>query len=376
MFRPVIAVVTLLAASAASAEVVFDESFDENPCAPSSGWVCRGDAVWVAPGAAPCPSADPALFAPWSTFDPLGPCTILPGNGYALLTPALPDRGGAIYRAEPVSLANLRLAVDFELRDGAPGERGDGLAVVLVGSPEPPGLGARGGLGATGLGSHPTFICAFTNGQGEADRDEVIHAWSKTGFAADASIPGSQADVYELAASTLNSGAPHPAQANIFTFELEILEGRFRGLLTNGERQLWQTPIFDFVPDSFEPVSGYVGVTATSGSAYQNQIVHGMRLESIPPSPRFVRGDVNGSGEINIADGIGFLYCIFWLGCEPTCYDAADTDDNGQYNITDGVRILNWLFLGGPAPPYPGPLACGTDPSPDDLPTCRFPSCD
>ena len=210
MCRPHAVVTLALACASVSAEVVFDETFETSPCADASGWVCRGDAVWVAPGAAPCPSDDPALFAPWSTFDPLGPCTISPGSGYTLLTPALPDRGGAVYRREPVSLANLRLTVDFELRDGAPGEQGNGLAVVLIGSPEPPGLGSRGGIGATGLGGYPTFICAFRNGQGEADRDEVVHAWSKTGFAADASIPGSLADVYELIPNTLNSGAPHP----------------------------------------------------------------------------------------------------------------------------------------------------------------------
>ena len=65
MFRPGIVGVTVLAATFISADVVFYERFDENPCASSSGWVCRGDAVWVAPDAAPCPSDDPALFAPW-----------------------------------------------------------------------------------------------------------------------------------------------------------------------------------------------------------------------------------------------------------------------------------------------------------------------
>ena len=58
------------------------------------------------------------------------------------------------------------------------------------------------------------------------------------------------------------------------------------------------------------------------------------------------------------------------------CQDAADSDDNGQLNITDGVRILNYLFLGGPAPPAPGPDSCGPDPtSDDDLPTCVYTAC-
>jgi len=37
--------------------------------------------------------------------------------------------------------------------------------------------------------------------------------------------------------------------------------------------------------------------------------------------------------------------------------------------------VLNWLFLGGPAPPDPGPLACGDDPTADDLPICVYEWC-
>jgi hypothetical protein len=32
---------------------------------------------------------------------------------------------------------------------------------------------------------------------------------------------------------------------------------------------------------------------------------------------------------------------------------------------------IGWLFLGNPTDlPAPGPLACGADPTPDDLPAC------
>ncbi len=79
----------------------------------------------------------------------------------------------------------------------------------------------------------------------------------------------------------------------------------------------------------------------------------------------FVRGDVDGAGEIDITDGIYILNFLFVdpslaLGCE----DAADVDDNGELEITDGIALLSHLFLGGAPPkaPYPNP---GLDPTPD-----------
>lgn len=52
------------------------------------------------------------------------------------------------------------------------------------------------------------------------------------------------------------------------------------------------------------------------------------------------------------------------------CPDAADANDDGALNLTDAVAILVHLFAGAPAPPAPGALACGTDPTLDDLAEC------
>ena len=100
-----------------------------------------------------------------------------------------------------------------------------------------------------------------------------------------------------------------------------------------------------------------------------------VRLGDEPPAdPRFVRGDANLSGGIDVSDGIGILSFLFLGALEPACQDAADTDDSGDVSLTDAVRIFAWLFTGGPAPAPPtprnaeyGPRDCGTDPTADRL---------
>ena len=88
-------------------------------------------------------------------------------------------------------------------------------------------------------------------------------------------------------------------------------------------------------------------------------------VDIVQPGTRFSRGDSDGSGAINITDGIFVLNFLFLGGPNPPCGDAADADDSGLHNITDGIFILNFLFLGGPNPP--APAACGDDTTADDL---------
>ncbi|MFN0057593.1 MAG: hypothetical protein ACKVX7_03980 [Planctomycetota bacterium] len=79
----------------------------------------------------------------------------------------------------------------------------------------------------------------------------------------------------------------------------------------------------------------------------------------------FIRGDFNGDGALNIADGIGVLSYLFQMA--PTdCLSAGDGNDDGNVDIGDAIFVLNYLFAGGPAPqpPFPG---CGADPTPDAL---------
>ena len=92
-------------------------------------------------------------------------------------------------------------------------------------------------------------------------------------------------------------------------------------------------------------------------------------------APRFIRGDANVDGIVDISDGVrvlGFLFLFLPDGLV-TCNAALDTDDSGTVNITDGIYVLNFLFLGGPhpAPPFP---TCGVEPEPTDC--VKYPHCE
>ena len=85
------------------------------------------------------------------------------------------------------------------------------------------------------------------------------------------------------------------------------------------------------------------------------------------------RGDVDGTGVVELTDVINLLGFLF-LGnpANLDCFDAADVDDTGVVELTDAIVELGWLFLGNPTDlPAPGPLACGPDPTADDLAACN-----
>lgn len=91
-------------------------------------------------------------------------------------------------------------------------------------------------------------------------------------------------------------------------------------------------------------------------------------------APRFVRGDCDGNGAINISDAVCSLDWLFRGGAEPGCVAAANVDGTGAVNIADTIHLLAHLFRGGPAPfpPFPGcgpgtldaddEVGCGTPP--------------
>lgn len=81
----------------------------------------------------------------------------------------------------------------------------------------------------------------------------------------------------------------------------------------------------------------------------------------------FRRGDSNGDGAVDIADGVFTLLYLFLGSNNLPCEDAADADDSGDLDISDAVSTFGYLFLGEAPPPAPGPLECGDDPTEDGL---------
>ncbi len=109
----------------------------------------------------------------------------------------------------------------------------------------------------------------------------------------------------------------------------------------------------------------YSAVTLEEKS-YQAQV--GSAEILICPS-RFRRGDANSDGVVDISDAVTSLGYLYLGGETPGCLKAADANDDGQVDISDPVLTLTDLFspLSGTRLPLPGPFACGTDPSPDQL---------
>ena len=82
-------------------------------------------------------------------------------------------------------------------------------------------------------------------------------------------------------------------------------------------------------------------------------------------APRFLRGDPNVDGAVNIADAIRIVDTLFRGGEPFSCPKSADTNDDGRLTITDAVWTLLHLFGGSVLPEPTG--ACGTDPTADEL---------
>ncbi len=62
---------------------------------------------------------------------------------------------------------------------------------------------------------------------------------------------------------------------------------------------------------------------------------------------RFIRGDVNANGKLNVSDPVLLLRYLFLDGSiQIPCQDAADADANGRLDLRDGILILEHLFLG------------------------------
>lgn len=119
---------------------------------------------------------------------------------------------------------------------------------------------------------------------------------------------------------------------------------------------------------SFPP--GTTVVTCTAIDEAGNRAVCRFRV-TVRPGECFRRGDSNSDNRLDISDGILDLNHLFLGARRPDCMDAADFDDNGKLDITDAIAKFSYLFQGGRPPAPPGVEACGSDPTPDDLPVCE-----
>ena len=126
-------------------------------------------------------------------------------------------------------------------------------------------------------------------------------------------------------------------------------------------------------PTSAEPAAGEQinwqvisagGNTRDSTTNYKlggtvGQTASGTAVHPVAPSACCntdgIRGDVDGSGSINVADAVYLVQYIFFGGPPPPCFEEGDVDASGSINVGDVVYLVDYIFFGGPAPaPCPG----------------------
>lgn len=93
-----------------------------------------------------------------------------------------------------------------------------------------------------------------------------------------------------------------------------------------------------------------------------------------PGAEGFIRGHCNQDDDFDISDSIVIITYLFAGGQKPHCMDACDANDDGGLNIIDPITMILFLFLDGPALPFPFP-GCGLDPTADDLDCEAAPGC-
>ena len=93
------------------------------------------------------------------------------------------------------------------------------------------------------------------------------------------------------------------------------------------------------------------------------------------PTARFLRGDCNADGTVDISDPLANLNFQFVGDFDPPCRDALDFDDSGIIDVTDPISSLTHQFVGGPPPAAPGKEICGVDPTDDEIGCDTFARC-
>ncbi|MEM7261679.1 MAG: Ig-like domain-containing protein, partial [Planctomycetota bacterium] len=263
---------------------------DGNVTESSGGWLFNGVSSWIEPGSPVCVDQaaanahmDAITGEICSVYDEADIDDLDEFGGYVLVTAGINSQSGAVWRNEPALYNNFQLEIIVELRDGALNRPADGMTVVVLGSQDPPPLGAGGGaMGATGLGNVPQMIFEFDdwscNGGDNNDQNHVGFAWSADGFPAVDAIPMDVFVPIDENSTPLHNKEAHPASANRYKMTVITQGGVVACSLEAIDLGIDLGTLYNFTIPDFTPFNGYLGVTASTGGANQNHILHDARL--------------------------------------------------------------------------------------------------
>lgn len=130
------------------------------------------------------------------------------------------------------------------------------------------------------------------------------------------------------------------------------------------DEDLDPTRILAVVPDGLG-----LGASSVQVRNLDGQTSGAVPFTVLPPLERFIRGDADLSGLLELSDALKILFHLFH-GVDVSCVDALDVNDTGTVEVTDALRVLNYLFQAGPPPAAPYPLP-GSDPTRGDALDCE-----
>jgi hypothetical protein len=108
--------------------------------------------------------------------------------------------------------------------------------------------------------------------------------------------------------------------------------------------------------------------------AYGPGVAGGLSCTGYPTGPLFKRGDANQDGCVSSDDASLIMDYLFGFALPPSCLQAADANDDDAVTNDDAVYILAYCSGVGPAPPAPGPLTGGEDPTAGALTCGSYPA--
>jgi thermitase len=259
------------------------------------------------------------------------------------------DHGARVISMSLVNYTESQALTDA-LRYAREGGRSGGRGAVLVACG---GNGGEGDADLTWPGASPLCITV-----GVTTIDDQRAIFSGTGLALDVVAPGKDlltapmdpTSTVPVKFSGCSASTPLVAgiAALLLSIDPSLTPDEVQQLIQGGAED--EVGLFDD-PPGWDPSYGWGRVNAHRS------------LELL--TTRFIRGDSNSDGLVDISDPLFFLNYLF-LGGQPfLCRDAGDVNDDGILDTVDITTLFRILFLSGSLPP-PFP-ACGYDTTRDHL---------
>lgn len=145
-------------------------------------------------------------------------------------------------------------------------------------------------------------------------------------------------------------------EAKELVFEMIADGGTGTPLLQPGSGEIARL-YFTIYPPAYDGQTAVVDASEIVGYQVElsnRQVEYGPVVvsgEVVVESGTVLRGDADGSGDINLLDITYLIDYLYKGGPPPVTFEAGDADANGLINLLDITYLINYLYSGGPPPP-------------------------